>query len=617
MTLGELLTVEVASFGGDFDLLPEARTPGLWNRERVDEALAWAGRLAGQPDLVLPYSAFRRFALDGDRQEYETAYFHRRRRLEVFALAVLSDRGFEFLGPLENVLAAVCDEFTWALPAHLAGHPDPATVVDLFAAETASALAEIRALLGGRLSTDLAARIEAEVRRRVLGPYLADRTPWDWESAPHNWAAVCGGGVGIAALWLETDPLVLARVLGRLGPTFDAYLSGFPADGLCLEGMGYWTYGFGYFIAFAELLKDRTRGSIDLLGHPDLALRLKAIAAFPSVGRLGRRAFARFSDALAEYRYPPGVVRRLAERLGWDEGLPAGQAEDLAFDPCVRWVRHLRDVVWAPGASNSVSGSITAPEEPSALWFADSQWLVVHGALGGVPVGLAAKAGHNAEPHNHNDVGSFHMVAGDDFLLDDLGAGRYDRGYFGPERYQYFVNSSRSHSLPLIGHGQEIGQGQKPGRKHEARSVVFEHQGSHVRWSADLAPAYGLPAHNSVVRTLEIDTNALEHLRVADAFSLKGAVSGPREVRERFITRLPVSWVGSSARVDGAEFTLTLTPTVEPQSWEVVSEAFSPHRGPDQVVFCIDFVYLVSDSVLNLGFDLYLQKRTPDDPDQP
>ena len=38
---------------------------------------------------------------------------------------------------------------------------------------------------------------------------------------------------------------------------------------------------------------------------------------------------------------------------------------------------------------------------------------------------MAAKGGNNGESHNHNDVGSFLYLAGDEMLLTDLGAGEY------------------------------------------------------------------------------------------------------------------------------------------------------------------------------------------------
>lgn len=553
-----------------------------------------AEELARTPEAVLPFPAFLRFSLDGDRQEYEGWYFGRRRRLEVFALAVLSgdDR---FLKPLETVLAAVCEEFTWALPAHVNLAQNPETTVDLFAAETASALAEVLGLAGARINPVLGARILREIDRRVLGSFR-DRAPaWGWETQTHNWAAVCAGGVGLAALWTVSDAGDLARILTRLGGAFDAYLSGFPDDGLCLEGMGYWTYGFGYFTAFAELLKDRSAGGTDLLGHPDLRDRLARIARFPQAGRIGRRDFVRFSDALAEFRYPPGTVARLIDRFGGDP-LPGGQAEDLLFDPCARWARHLRDFAWVPPPSQG------AEPPPGTSWYPQSQWLVVRGG-GPLPLGLAAKGGHNGEPHNHNDVGAFQLVAGDDVLIDDLGAGLYDRGYFGPGRYSYFVNSSRSHSVPLID-----GREQEAGADRRARDTVCLATEETTRLTLDLAGAYPEGTAGSVVRTWETRSDAPWRTDLTDTFHFE---AGDHAVTERFVTRLPVTLRDGAAFIAGTEATLEIRPLVPAAALTLTPEPFLPHEGPGQTAFCIDFLYRTEGPALRAAFTLTVRPLSP------
>jgi hypothetical protein len=82
---------------------------------------------------------------------------------------------------------------------------------------------------------------------------------------------------------------------------------------------------------------------------------------------------------------------------------------------------------------------------------------------------LAAKGGHNQEMHNQNDVGNFVVHFGGETLIPDVGRGRYTRAYFGPQRYSFFVNSSRGHSVP-----RPNGQEQLPGQEHAA--VLLDHR---------------------------------------------------------------------------------------------------------------------------------------------
>jgi catalase len=57
----------------------------------------------------------------------------------------------------------------------------------------------------------------------------------------------------------------------------------------------------------------------------------------------------------------------------------------------------------------------------------NAQWYMGSSKNG---IGLAAKAGHNGEPHNHNDVGSFHIFKNGKMTLADIGCGEYDRDYY-------------------------------------------------------------------------------------------------------------------------------------------------------------------------------------------
>ncbi|MED4959508.1 hypothetical protein P9747_32785, partial [Paenibacillus macerans] len=170
-------------------------------REEVREIRAEAERLRHEQNPELTYSLFAVFAQRGTRLEYERVYFERRRRLNTFALLALLDPHDQVAEhELLDMIWSVCGEYTWCLPAHL-GEVGHERAIDLFAAETGFTLGEIALLLQGRLPRLLQTRIEAEVNRRLFEPFLRSG-PYEWETARHNWAAVCAGSVGAAALLL-------------------------------------------------------------------------------------------------------------------------------------------------------------------------------------------------------------------------------------------------------------------------------------------------------------------------------------------------------------------------------------------------------------------------------
>ena len=243
-------------------------------REIADDA----EQLLHSPINSLPYSLFKLFQETGSRQEYEREFFAHRTRLSHFALLTLSYGDRRYIEALEDIIWAICDEFTWCLPAHLGKTcprggdlDDQARALDLFSAETGFALAEIICLLERPnqpgLAPPVAARARQEIFRRVLEPYSSLSRPLWWESAPMNWAAVCAGSIGAAAMYLMDDTDRLALLLHRVLRTMTCYLSGFGADGVSTEGVSYWTYGFGFFTYFAALLKERTAGRARLVSR--------------------------------------------------------------------------------------------------------------------------------------------------------------------------------------------------------------------------------------------------------------------------------------------------------------------------------------------------------------
>lgn len=123
------------------------------------------------PLPALQYSKFMLFFQTGSRKEYERMYFERRGRIDALFMRYLLYGREQDLRDLEDVIWAICDEYTWALPAHLdidAPEETKRTYIDLFAGETAQILSEVYDTLGADLSEPIRRRILDEVDRRVL-----------------------------------------------------------------------------------------------------------------------------------------------------------------------------------------------------------------------------------------------------------------------------------------------------------------------------------------------------------------------------------------------------------------------------------------------------------------
>ena len=577
---------------------PEARATALANPAlagyRGEIAFSEEGRRAS-PVPGLPFGLFRLFDETGDRGAYEAPYFERRRRLVAAGLASWLRGAPESIKHLEDIIWAICDEYTWALPAHFDGASlDPGSLdaecLDLFSCETAFALAEILSLAGDSLAPIVAARARAEVHKRVLAPFLARKSPWRWELMVNNWCAVCAGSVGAAALYLCGDSARAAAVITRALPTLDRFLDSFSPDGVCLEGLGYWTYGLGYYAAFADLLLTATKGSIDLLADG----RARKATAFQSAAYLDSRTALSFADGSAAERYRRGLSAYLARRF--PEAAPPARelAADFGHDHYGRWALAFRDLVWDEPRAQKVGKARPA-------WYPEAQWLIQPAAAPG-RLAFAAKGGHNGEPHNHNDLGSFEVVLDGVELLADLGCGEYTKAYFSGERYSIFCNASFGHSVPIVN-----GRGQSEGAKHAAKVLSFSADGGRAVLSLEIAGAYDCPGLESLVRRFEFDGG--EKLVVTDSFAFsaggglaggdhaEGAADGTAAIVERFITRAP----------EALERLLTITCSRPDASLDIASHAHREHDGSESLIESLDYTLRANERNFSITFEFSLK----------
>lgn len=202
-----------------------------------------------------------------------------------------------------------------------------------------------------------------------------------------------------------------------------------------------------------------------------------------------------------------------------------------------------------------------------------AQWSVCFGAH---QTGCAVKGGHNGEPHNHNDVGSFHYVIGDEVFFADLGAGEYTREYFQEQtRYTIFVNQSQSHNVPII-----AGHGQMPGLEY--RCSLFETDGSGCT-KLRLEDAYGETGLKSFLRTLDF-SGVDGTLRVTDTFTGDAALA----VTENLVTPWRPEIAGSKITLCGKSHCCILTLHTQADI-QVKEQIYSDHHGNPRTVYQIQW----------------------------
>lgn len=505
-----------------------------------------AEELYDVPITALPYTTFKLFHETGSRTEYEAAYMLHRKMLCAFCGMVLSgEDNRRYLPKLCDILWAICDEYTWALPAHLAKEVSPekaVTSIDLFAAETGMALSEILSVVGHLLPEAVSERVRYELNRRIVSPYRTLRPRF----GKNNWSAVCACGVGATILHLDLTEIFEEVKDSLLGSIRD-FIDGYPEDGCCLEGSLYWAYGFGFFCYFAELLFTYSNGAIDYFSDE----KVKKIAFFgPNSYLDGKGHVISFSDSPHFLKYDRGLWQLLAKKYpGFP--LPDSQVANRFGDDCrYRFAPFIRNLYWGNGFG-SEKPEPAVPRE-NTVFYDRAGWYIAKRP----GYAFAAKAGSNNESHNHNDVGSFLFLDGDAFILDDVGWAAYTKGYFDPEkRYKEIpCTASFGHSVPMAdGCLQQFGEA--------FRGQVLE--AGENRFSLEFSQAYGAPVLTRLERTFTLLENGI---RISDA--AKGTF---QRFTERFVTRIPPEIQGNAFKIGGY-----LLSCSRPAVLSVSSFVFSP-----------------------------------------
>ena len=462
--------------------------------------------LPDQPDdLYLDYSR------TGNRSRWQRVAGQRRSRITTFTLAECLESKGRFLPPLAAVVRAVCEEKAWVYPAHdrsLANFKGRVIDVDLASSALGWNLATADSLLGDSLEPDVRKLIRDHCQRRVIKPFRdmaagKRKRNW-WMTGTNNWNAVCLAGVTGTALAMVDSREQRALFVAAAEHYSTYFLRGFTPDGYCSEGVGYWNYGFGHYLLLAETIAQATGGKVDLMARKGV----EQAATFGARVEIVHGVYPAFADCSPRSRPDSRAMAYISRRLR------------LGLD---RW-----DTVDTVGPSGALfttmmyslpnAATQTPPAETPAVeiglrsWFGDAGVLLGRPAEGSAcRMGVALKGGHNAEHHNHNDVGSYVVVVGSQTVLVDPGAEVYTARTFSSKRYVSKVLNSWGHPVPLV-----AGQLQQSGRRAQGKVLQAELTDDADTLVLDIASAYKVKGLERLVRTFVYSRKGAGSLTVTD-----------------------------------------------------------------------------------------------------
>jgi hypothetical protein len=473
-----------------------------------------AKKIKGTEWETIPAAFYMDFFRNGDRRRFQARYDARRRRLYVLLLAeCVEDRG-AYLDEIINGVWLVSEETSWVYSAHSYGwhakdskppelpNIEYSVYIDLFSAETGALFSWIYYFLSdalGALSPLTKRRIELEVERRILPPFL-EHDDYGWSclrgnEKPNNWTAWINSNLLVSYLvFAKSFPRALEGV-NKTIRSMNIFIDRYPEDGGCDEGPGYFNAAAASLFDFIGELSE----TADVSPLWETA-KIRNMAAYIYKVCIGKGYFVNYADA------PPkvGSAWELLERIGKKTGdgrllkfarRRNGEKPSLPSLPgrvCM-FFRFLADL-FETGPSETVllekkgEGPVEpAFSAPRLSWFRDIQ-VVTARDREDCEEGFffSAKGGNNQESHNHNDIGNFILYYNSLPVIVDAGSRTYTRSVFGENRYTFWNHRSPYHNTPDIN-----GFEQMPGGEYRAGDVSFvpEENGA-VCFSMDISSAY-------------------------------------------------------------------------------------------------------------------------------
>ncbi|WOO42598.1 hypothetical protein [Rubellicoccus peritrichatus] len=508
----------------------------------VSRLVERAARLRQEPTPVLNDDLYLDYFRTGKREPYEGPMGERMYRLTHFVIAECVENQGRYLPSIHREITAIINEKVWVSPAHdkeLKIFNGESVEVDLAASGRAWNLATALWLLENRISADLRMRVIEVMRKKVLDPYLRcieDGRLYpgmSWMRIDFNWNPVCTSGVVGAALAVLESREERAPFVAQAMDSVPFYLDGYTDDGYTSEGLNYWNYGYGHFVLLAEAVRLASKGQINFFELE----KARVAAEFPLKFEIINERYPVFSDVAFGDRPKPWLLEFIHERMGigpesWSRDEPYTLASAISFGGTLYSVAAVLNLERGAKAVESKEAFKNVAGFPDAGIF-----IFRSSPNDSMPsIGIAVKAGHNDENHNHNDVGSYSLVVGDALLVSDPGMRIYDKSSW-KDRYGSKILNSYGHPVPVVGKGDLQGTG----RHFEGvvESSLIEDELSIV--TIDLTMAYPCPDLDELERTVSID-------EVSGSIEIEDAVSFDKPSRfETGITSFyPVEFLGDN-----------------------------------------------------------------------
>lgn len=439
----------------------------------------------------LAASRYLDFIRNGNRSKYQMIESARRYIILDLAMAELAEGKGRFMDDLVNAVWSICEQSTWTLPAHERdGLPDVnRPTVALLSAESGAMLAWIHYLFQtpfDKVSPRINERILYEIDQRILTP-CHERDDFWWmgfnDGMINNWNPWCNSNWLTCILLAEQDSVQKYQDIHKCLRSIDRYIDTRPEDGGCDEGPGYWNHAGGTLFIALELLDSVTKRRLNIFNDP----LIRNIGHYIVKAHINGPWFVNFADASAKIKVDGTLIFNYGQAVKDNDMMALGKlALEEGFSYTYPSGYNLYRRLNALFTQEIIDNTNTIPLTSVDAYLPDTEVMTARSTpQKDEGLFLAAKGGHNAESHNHNDVGNFIIYKNGDPFIIDIGVETYTRKTFSKDRYTIWTMKSDYHNLPTIN-----GLVQRDGTDFKAKDVTFEANQNQVAFSLDIAKAY-------------------------------------------------------------------------------------------------------------------------------
>ncbi len=452
-------------------------------------------------------SDYLAFSQSGNRSDFEAKYFQRREKLIDLTLGYcLSPRATDLQQIVDGIIL-LCEESGWQLPAHNGYvrdstlYPFPNTqspVIDLFAAETGALLSLIHYLLHDELQKQypfLIERIQHEVTKRIVEPFLNSHFWWmgNGDEPMCNWTPWCTQNVLLAFFVLPLSKDLRIKAISKTVYALNCFLKDYGDDGACNEGVVYYRHAGLCFFNCIDILNRVTDNWYLNVFNED---KVKNLANFITHNHIAEQWYFNFADSapriescdVREYLF--GVATHspvlIQHALGdWKRSVSSGGKTRLANEYSLYY--QLQGAFYACEMAEAVrqSPGENGLNKPDVFYSSIGQFISRDRRFA-----LSVKAGHNADSHNHNDVGNLIVYKAGKPVLIDIGVGTYTKKTFSRQRYEIWTMQSAWHNLPTF---SEVMQ--SDGKSFAAKDVEVQFTDEFSQIDMELSAAYPLSSN--------------------------------------------------------------------------------------------------------------------------